>query len=206
MNKHIYYNDKKITIGLNNGEGSQNQHIVNFKIGKEESLNAAIKAFLKHGDKNNLFVETKIITEVFETLKKGFYFIEAAGGLIQNKDKYLFIKRLGKWDLPKGKLDKGETIKEAAIRECEEECAVTDLKILNPLPDTYHIYEYKTGFALKVTYWFHMETDSDKKLIPQTEENIEEVRWFTLDEVKKIALENTYFTIENLVRDFFKLN
>ncbi|MBK6521473.1 MAG: NUDIX domain-containing protein [Sphingobacteriaceae bacterium] len=125
--------------------------------------------------------------------------------MIQNKDKYLFIKRLGKWDLPKGKLDKGETIQQAAIRECEEECAVTGLTILKQLPDTYHIYEYKTGHALKVSYWFHMETSSNKELKPQTEENIEEVRWLSVDEIKSIVLKNTYITIEKLVRSFFKI-
>ncbi|MBK7309979.1 MAG: NUDIX domain-containing protein [Bacteroidia bacterium] len=205
MNKHIYYDDKKISVGSDTGETAQNQVLVNYENGNSETLKVAIKDFLKQGNKKSLFVQTNSVSSVFEELKKGFYFIEAAGGLIQNKDKYLFIKRLGKWDLPKGKLDKGETIQQAAIRECEEECAVTGLTILKQLPDTYHIYEYKTGHALKVSYWFHMETSSNKELKPQTEENIEEVRWLSVDEIKSIVLKNTYITIEKLVRSFFKI-
>jgi ADP-ribose pyrophosphatase YjhB (NUDIX family) len=205
MNKHIYYDDKKISVGSNAEEATQNQVIVDYENGNSETLKIAIKDLLKQGNKKSLFVRTNSVSNVFEELKKGFYYIEAAGGLIQNKDKYLFIKRLGKWDLPKGKLDKGETIQHAAIRECEEECAVTGLTILKQLPDTYHIYEYKTGHALKVSYWFHMETSSNKELKPQTEENIEEVRWLSIDEVKSIVLKNTYITIEKLVKDFFKI-
>ncbi|MDZ4663834.1 MAG: NUDIX domain-containing protein [Bacteroidota bacterium] len=205
MNKHIYYDDKKISVGSDIEEATQNQVIVKYENGNSETLKVAIKDLLKPGNKNNLFIQTNSVSEVFEELKKHFYYIEAAGGLIQNKDKYLFIKRLGKWDLPKGKLDKGETIKQAAVRECEEECAVTGLSILKQLPNTYHIYEYKIGFAIKVSYWFHMETSSTKELVPQTEENIEEVRWLSIDEVKSVVLKNTYITIEKLVRNFFAL-
>lgn len=205
MNKHIYYDDKKISVSLNIEETAQNQIIVNCENGNFEPLKVAIKEFLLQGNNKNLLVQTNSVKDVFEELKKHFYYIEAAGGLIQNKDKYLFIKRLGKWDLPKGKLDKGETIEQAAIRECEEECAVTGLTILKQLPNTYHIYEYKNGHALKVSYWFHMETSSTKKLVPQIEENIEEVRWFSIDELKSIVLKNTYITIEKLVKSFFSL-
>jgi len=205
MNKHIYYDDKKISIGSDTGETTQNQVIVTYENTNAQTLKVAIKDFLKAENKKNLFVQTKNVSDAFEKIKKEFYFIEAAGGLIQKSDKYLFIKRLGKWDLPKGKLDKGETIQEAAVRECEEECAVTELKILVQLPDTYHIYQYKKGFALKVSYWFHMETNSNKELKPQTEENIEEVRWMSIDEVKSVVLKNTYITIEKLVKAFFKL-
>lgn len=205
MNKQIYYNDKAISIGSAIEETAQNQVLVKYVNGNSETLKDAIKDFLKPGNKKNLFVQTNNVLSVHEELKKHFHFIEAAGGLIQNKDKYLFIKRLGKWDLPKGKLDKGETIQHAAIRECEEECAVTGLTILKQLPSTYHIYEYKSGYALKVSYWFHMETSSTKDLKPQTEENIEEVRWLSIDEIKSIALKNTYITIEKLVNLFFNL-
>ncbi len=203
MNKHVYYDNKKISIGLDKGETTQNQVLVNYEKRNVETLKVAIQDFLKPSNGKSLFVQTNSVSDVFEELKKEFHFIEAAGGLIQNKDKYLFIKRLGKWDLPKGKLNKGETIEHAAIRECEEDCAVTGLTILNPLPDTYHIYEYKKGYALKVSYWFHMETSSNKELKPQTEENIEEVRWLSVDEVKSIVLKNTYITIEKLVKQFF---
>ena len=49
-----------------------------------------------------------------------FNIIKAGGGVVNNnKNQILFIYRLKRWDLPKGKLDKGETIRECAEREVE---------------------------------------------------------------------------------------
>lgn len=205
MNKYLYYNDIRITIGEDQGETAQNQEIVLYSQSADETLKNAIKNFLSQGNRKDLFIKTTDANAVFEKLKDHFKHIVAAGGLIQNKDKYLFIKRLGKWDLPKGKLDKGESIEHAAIRECEEECAVTGLKIVKQIEDTYHIYEHKNGYALKTSHWFHMETNSDKELVPQTEENIEEAKWMDLNEIKNVVLKNTYITIEKLVKGFFNI-
>jgi ADP-ribose pyrophosphatase YjhB (NUDIX family) len=205
MNKYLYYNDLHICIGSAEGETTQNQEIVHYVEGADKTLKKAIHEFLSAGNTKDLFVKTTDIDGAFEAIKEHFKYIVAAGGLIQKKDQYLFIKRLGKWDLPKGKLDKGESIEHAAIRECEEECAVEGLKILKQIQDTYHIYEHKKGFALKATYWFHMETSSAKELKAQTEEHIEEARWFSLEEIRTVILQNTYVTIENLVRGFFSL-
>lgn len=205
MNKHIYYNHKCLQIGEIVTENTHNQDIVNFNKMSEKKLKDVLRDFLKETNTKDLFIVTKNINETFELIKKDFYFIEAAGGLIQKNDSYLFIKRLGKWDLPKGKLDKDETPELAAVRECEEECAVKDLTIIKALPNTYHIYGFKNSFALKVTYWYHMKTTYNKPLKPQTEENIEEVKWMSLDEIKQIALKDTYITISDLVSYFFNL-
>jgi 8-oxo-dGTP pyrophosphatase MutT (NUDIX family) len=143
---------------------------------------------------------------LFEELKTLFKNIEAAGGLIAQNNmptgrtgKYLFIFRLGKWDLPKGKIDKGENPKQAAIRECEEECAISGLEIIKELPSTFHIYPFKERFALKTTYWFLMKSDFKGKLIPQTEENIEKAEWLDEKTIKKEVIKNTYPSILDLI-------
>lgn len=205
MNKYLYYNNIQIGIGKNDGETTHYQDIVSFQGSNNETLKTAIQKFTNSNNTHNLFIETNNIETAFEWLKSEFKYIVAAGGLIQKNDKYLFIKRLGKWDLPKGKLDEGESIEHAAVRECEEECAVSGLSIIKPLPDTYHIYEFKKGYALKTTHWFHMQTDFDKELKPQTEENIEEAVWMDVDQIRNVVLKNTYITIEKLVVNFFKL-
>lgn len=201
MNKTIYYNELKLTIGRGAQVDTSNTQLLDFTDENIKKLKKALSEFLQSGNNKHLFIKTTKVSTVFKLIKNEFYFIEAAGGLILKKNKYLFIKRLGKWDLPKGKLDKGELPEEAAIRECEEECAVKDLIVTHKLKSTHHIYIYKNKFALKTTYWYFMKTNYNKKLKPQIEENIEEVKWFNKQEIEKIALTNTYPTIENFVRE-----
>ena len=123
---------------------------------------------------------------------------KAAGGKVLNdKNEVLFIYRFNKWDLPKGKLDSGESVSECAIREVEEECGITNLQIIQPLDTTYHIYQEKGNTILKTTYWFLMHTDFVGELTPQSEEGIEQVVFKNKDEVN-LALENTYENIKLL--------
>jgi ADP-ribose pyrophosphatase YjhB (NUDIX family) len=140
------------------------------------------------------------VDAAFAEFKATFKLILAAGGVVKNtKNETLFIYRLNKWDLPKGKVENGEKINEAAIREVEEECAVTGLEIINPLKDTFHIYTMGEELVLKQTYWFEMKTDFNGKLIPQTEEDIEEVRWMSDEEINTEALTNTYASIADFL-------
>jgi 8-oxo-dGTP pyrophosphatase MutT (NUDIX family) len=106
--------------------------------------------------------------------------IDAAGGLVHNENnEYLLIYRKGKWDLPKGKLDDGETPEKAALREVEEECGVADLKIGAELASTYHTYEQDGVRILKRTYWFDM-ISAQEHFTPQAEEDIEKAEWMEL--------------------------
>lgn len=117
--------------------------------------------------------------------------------MFNDKGEVLFIKRLGKWDLPKGHLEKGETSEEGAIREVEEECGISGLKIVSKLPTTYHIFRRKGKLILKETIWFQMSTDFNGELIPQTEEDITEARFLNAKMTSE-ALQNTYKNIELL--------
>lgn len=189
MNKRIYYRNQFIELTVN-------QHL-NSKPLKEVLLN---------------FVNGTVNFELNcdrdpekSDLPEGFHFIEAAGGLIQRNDEFLFIRRHNRWDLPKGKLEKKEHPEAAAIRECEEECGISGLSLLSPLPFTWHLYEYKGGFALKKTWWYHMSTDFQGVLTPQLEEDITAVEWFKADYIKSHVLPDTYHTISDLVKAHFNL-
>lgn len=199
MNKKIYYNNKFIGFDKSQTQTSQNQTIKVYSPENKQTLNNIIEDFLIETDLNSIIILNHDYETVSDFFKKQFSYIEAAGGFIENAKQYLFIHRLGKWDLPKGKLDKGETIQNAAVRECEEECGVKNLKIIKQLSSTFHIYQYKRGYALKQTYWFYMTTNDAGKLIPQLEENIDEAKWFSENEVKNIALNDTYLTIKDVV-------
>ena len=70
--------------------------------------------------------------------------IIAAGGLVTNpQGQILWIFRRGFWDLPKGKVEKMESIEEAALREVEEECGIKQLVLDKLIDKTYHIYKIK---------------------------------------------------------------
>jgi 8-oxo-dGTP pyrophosphatase MutT (NUDIX family) len=108
--------------------------------------------------------------------------------------------------LPKGKLEKGETIKNAAIRECEEECGIKQLSITKQLSSSFHLYKYKKGFALKQSYWFYMKSDYSKKLTPQLEEDIDEVKWFSKHEIETIIIKHTYYTIRDVINEALQIS
>ena len=140
----------------------------------------------------------EFITDNWESFCAQYILIEAAGGLVYNLDnQLLMIFRNGKWDLPKGKLEPGENIRQCAIREVEEECGVYNLTISKKITDTYHTYELKGDPILKRTYWYMMNSDFDGRLVAQIEEGITKVEWVNEDDIAK-KLENSYGNIKEL--------
>jgi 8-oxo-dGTP pyrophosphatase MutT (NUDIX family) len=123
---------------------------------------------------------------------------QAGGGLVTNsEEKTLFILRKGKWDLPKGKIDRGETIEQGAVREVKEETGVKKLKIKGLAGVTYHIFKRNDVYQLKETFWFHMNTTYSGDLKPEIKEDITKVRWKGNKKTKK-ALGKTYPNIKHL--------
>jgi 8-oxo-dGTP pyrophosphatase MutT (NUDIX family) len=126
--------------------------------------------------------------------------IEAAGGLVFNKDgDILMIFRNGKWDLPKGKLEIGESVEECAIREVEEECSIVGLYITEKIIETYHTYSLKGEEILKRTYWYKMRTNFDGELSPQIEEGITKVSWIDKDQISE-KIKNSYGNISDVLK------
>jgi len=124
------------------------------------------------------------LEELKKTFFKKFALIQAAGGLVKNiEEKILMIFRRGKWDLPKGKLDKGEKIEDCAIREVKEETGLKNVKLNSPLLVTYHTYHEGTKFVLKESHWFSMTITGEQKLVPQTEEDIFDIKWIDQGEI-----------------------
>jgi len=150
--------------------------------------NKVKKAFLYHPDEK----------ETLKKLKEKIPVAKAGGGLVYNKKgEVLFIFRNGKWDLPKGGIEKHEEIEDTAMREVEEETGVGGLKITNKLQKTYHIFKRNGTYRLKITHWFEMKTSFDGKLQGQLEEGIEKVAWLNPNQIKE-ALTNSYDNIKLL--------
>ncbi|MBL7972799.1 MAG: NUDIX domain-containing protein, partial [Prolixibacteraceae bacterium] len=130
--------------------------------------------------------------------------IPAAGGLVLDESgKYLFIRRLGVWDLPKGKIETDETAEVAAIREVEEECGLSDLKIIRQLDSTFHIYRspylpVPKNLVLKETKWFLMSCSGNQIPVPQEDEDIEAAQWMSLPELS-LVLDNTYLSLREFL-------
>lgn len=142
--------------------------------------------------------------EKLDELKKAFFkkftVIQAGGGLVSNDDnEYLLILRRGKWDLPKGKLDEGETIEECAVREVQEETGLKDVEIVKPLLITYHTYHQGTKFVLKESHWYDMLAGGKQATKPQTEEDIEQIVWAPVQELAKYTT-NTFPNITDVLQ------
>ncbi|TNE31480.1 MAG: NUDIX domain-containing protein [Bacteroidetes bacterium] len=150
----------------------------------------------------HLYVVTEAPEELWNYIGKRYRHIEAAGGLVRNTlGEVLFIHRLGKWDLPKGKLEEGEDIRECALREVEEECSLTGHTIVEEFPSTYHTYKMGETPVLKRTYWYLMRVEGRPELAPQIEEDITETVW--LKEVDWAQVENnTYPSIKSLLETY----
>ncbi len=136
--------------------------------------------------------------QLIQKFKKKVPVVVAAGGLVKNeKGEVLFIKRNGKWDLPKGRVEEKETIEQAALRETEEETGVKGLEILKPLQVTYHFFKRNNKLRLKETYWFEMKTHYTGSLVPEANEGIEKVAWKTPNKALKTA-KKSYANIREL--------
>jgi ADP-ribose pyrophosphatase YjhB (NUDIX family) len=166
----------------------------------------AIKSML-HEIKKEEFHAGVLWHSDLEMLKKTFFknfkVIEAAGGIVQNdKKEILFINRLGKWDLPKGKIEKGEKEAETAVREVIEETGVNKLHLKKKIGETYHVYDQFGKHFLKISHWYYMTCSSAQVLTPQTIEYITEVKWVKTKDIKE-PMENTYPSIKDILSTFF---
>lgn len=203
MNITIYFNSRKLLLSEGETQISEYQeyNVIDERQFPLNNFEELVNEFINDSQNHGMVLICSDVSRMLNRLKKHFYYIEAAGGFIENNQRYLFIHRHGRWDLPKGKLEKKETTELAAIRECEEECGIKNLKIIKPLSSTFHIYKYKDGYALKQSYWYYMTSNYNETLKPQIEESIDKVEWFYLNDIQSKILTDTYFTIADVVKE-----
>ena len=157
---------------------------------------------LEHFDDSDdecLWIIHSNLNKLFELVVGCFKYIEAAGGLVRSSDgRILMIRRLGKWDLPKGKNEKGETLQETAIREVVEECGLTSFPtITGELFNSFHTYHRNGSHILKRTVWYTMTYNGDATLHPQYDEDITEAMWMPENQLE-IVLQDTYKSIKQV--------
>lgn len=199
----IYYNNKILLISESAIDDNSFTKI-NFL--REPEIKNQFNIFLNNQDSPHLNIYGKSFTEIPEFLSDTFRIIKANGGIVFNKDEYvLYIKRLGYFDFPKGKLEKHETAESGALREVCEECGISikDLKIIEKITCIYHIYQLKGSFVLKETTWFKMAFSGNYRLTPQTEENITEVGWMKKSDIS-LFKSGTYPSLIDLADILFE--
>lgn len=196
-NYKIYINDNTLHINSAIPENTN-------EIQQLELLNFDFQDFYKNlhkGSNQHFLLQTDEPKIIFKRIKKFCELIKAAGGLVKNsKGNYLFIFRNKKWDLPKGKVEKGEKMKEAGLREVEEECGVKIQSNNEKICKTYHVYTLGSKLVLKKTNWYAMTVKGEPKLIPQKEEGITKAVWLGSDELEAV-LDNTYPSIVQVLEE-----
>ncbi|MFA9388841.1 MAG: NUDIX domain-containing protein [Prolixibacteraceae bacterium] len=196
----VFFNDRIVFVNSNNGHYIDSNTILSV-IFNASDMHLAWQQFLDDPLRRNLFLTGDSQEKTLELFMQLFKIVEAAGGLVVNtQDQILCIYRWDRWDLPKGKIEKGETIKEAAVREVEEETGIRGVQLKAFKTTTYHIYAspyHNNKLILKPTHWFNMLYLGSEKLRPQLKEDIVRAEWFNktdLDEVRN----NTYSSLKEL--------
>ena len=140
------------------------------------------------------------LDELKKAFTKKFTLVQAAGGLVKNdKEEILMIFRKGSWDLPKGKLDKGEKLEDCAVREVEEETGLKNIRLHSPLTITYHVYFEGTRYILKESHWFAMSVSGEQTLAPQKEEGISDIKWVNRSTINSF-LKKAYPLITDIIQ------
>ncbi len=194
----IYYNNKIILFSEipTSDFGFTKIYFLN-----ELEIKNSLKEFLEVENSSNLNIYGNKFTNIPDYFSEIFHLVEAAGGFVMNNSgEFLFIKRLGFYDLPKGKIETNETPESTAIREVCEECGIfeNEIKVLDKLPETYHIYYYNNKYFLKKNHWFLMAFSGSHLLKPQTEEDITDIGWLSFD-LYEFFIEITYPSLKELV-------
>ena len=104
------------------------------------------------------------------------------GVLIEKNGKFLLIqekqaKAFKKWNLPAGKVDEGETLEHAAIREAKEECGydvelTRELLVMHPAADRPVLHAYGAKII------------GGELAFPEDE--ILDIKWFSAQEIKDL--------------------
>ncbi len=185
-----------------------NEPVLSAKYKTAQQIEAASKKSVKEaytnfvnkpGDNILIIYNNESVKRLLDDFISLFWYVEAAGGMVYNsKGERLFIYRFGKWDLPKGKIEKNESHQQAAVREVQEETGLMEVIITEELPSTFHIFDHKGKKVLKRTYWFRMIYNGKTDPKPQLEEEITEAIWVPDAEINKVY-SNTYSSLKPLI-------
>lgn len=191
----VFFNECAIHLSESNDDEILNSVFIRSRSDMHRYLD---RYFKNDADDDTVLVGSNL-NEMMNDFISWFKYMETAGGIVKSEgEAFLLIRRFDVWDLPKGKLKKGEKPEEGAKREVTEETAVDGLELVKSLPSTYHIYKLDDQYVLKKTSWYMMETDFEGNLQPQFEEDITDVKWMKREDALQ-ALKNSYRSIRDIL-------
>jgi 8-oxo-dGTP pyrophosphatase MutT (NUDIX family) len=196
----VYFANRPVVFIDDSHEGSfLPEHELIVSQGKADTM--LIEIAISRGAKV-IYLKCRDVEWSWKQFASQFLTIRAAGGLVSNdRSEVLFIYRLEKWDLPKGKVEQGEELEVAALREVEEECSIDKLELQRHLITTYHTYALKGEQVLKSTDWYVMKHEGHDTPKPQAIEGITEARWIAPSEWKMVEA-NTFPSVIDVLRAF----
>lgn len=203
----VFFNDHELCFCHENKTSPKNNKTQVFDIEKYSDFAERFPKYSFMELTENLDVVCSDPKKIWDNFCEKLTKILAAGGLLNNsKSEILFINRFGRWDLPKGKVEDGESIEQAAVREVEEECGLRNVKIKRQLNSTFHLYfspyiNSEDNLVLKETSWFEMVYNGNEEPTPQTSEHIEKVRWFAKNDLKEVY-DTTYNNLIELLDNY----
>ena len=191
--------DQKPVVFIGKEELSTEKFVENAK--DVPNLETLIPLLKKASIESPIYLTANNPKKAFKSFFEDYKKIDAAGGIVKRKEKYLVIKRKGLWDIPKGRIDKGEDSETACVREIMEECGIDGHRIILPLTETYHCMKWNGRPGLKRTFWYLLEYSGTKKTVPQLKEDITEAKWMSRENLLGIR-SNTFGSITEVLDAF----
>jgi ADP-ribose pyrophosphatase YjhB (NUDIX family) len=180
----VYIDGKPLTIVEQPDSRDSSEQMLVRRVRTSGDITGALELWKSEPAAAGLVLHGADADDVWDLFRELYVFVPAAGGCVTDERRRLLaIHRSGVWDLPKGKLDEGEAVDAAALREVREECGLKKLELLRRLCETWHTYERKGRQHLKRTDWYLMRGSNTEQLVAQGEEDISEVRWMDAGEV-----------------------
>jgi 8-oxo-dGTP pyrophosphatase MutT (NUDIX family) len=194
----IFYGDRVVFLMSKNTKSFEKNDGLFYKFRDKDELFEILKTFENYSKTKILFVLHDDVEALLDLVKSNYKIVEAAGGIVKRSDgKMLAIFRRGKWDLPKGKVEKGEFYKQTALREVTEETGLKNIEAGKKFADTWHVYSENGKSILKRTVWFDMQLLADEQPVVQESEDITDYLWFDYQSVKDI-MKNTYESLRDI--------
>jgi len=183
---NLFFNEAVFTVIIYNKNEINNLGSTGKIIYKDMlCLDTLVEKFLHRQENVRVYVEAEKEASFFKKLTAYFCYQKTAGGVVANAEgKILVMSRYNNYDFPKGHIEEGESMEEAALREVKEETNVKDLLLGEKIGISYHIFYAQERYYLKENHWFKMLSRQNEILIPQREEHIDALSWCSPEEIK----------------------